>query len=80
MVDIEELVRSMPKCELHLHIEGTLEPDLKFRLAERNGVGLPYRTVEEARAARKPRRRASSTTRRAADTRPSLTADHVFPA
>jgi len=41
----------MPKCELHLHIEGTLEPDLKFRLARRNGVELPYRTVEQARAA-----------------------------
>ena len=41
----------MPKCELHLHIEGTLEPDLKFRLAERNGIELPYRTVDEARAA-----------------------------
>jgi adenosine deaminase len=31
----------MPKCELHLHIEGTLEPDLKVRLAERNGIELP---------------------------------------
>jgi adenosine deaminase len=51
MAGIEEFVRSMPKCELHLHIEGTLEPELKFRLAERNGVQLPYRTVEEARVA-----------------------------
>jgi adenosine deaminase len=51
MADLEEFVRSMPKCELHLHIEGTLEPELKFRLAERNGVKLPYRTVEQARAA-----------------------------
>ncbi|HEU5475086.1 MAG TPA: adenosine deaminase [Actinophytocola sp.] len=50
MADIEGFVRSMPKCELHLHIEGTLEPELKFRLAERNGVALPYRTVDEARA------------------------------
>jgi adenosine deaminase len=47
----EELINSLPKAELHLHIEGTLEPELKFELAARNGVGLPYDTVEEMRAA-----------------------------
>ncbi|GAA0654381.1 adenosine deaminase [Kitasatospora atroaurantiaca] len=42
---------SIPKAELHLHIEGTLEPELAFRLAERNGVTLPFASVDELRAA-----------------------------
>ncbi|MFC9031110.1 adenosine deaminase [Streptomyces cyaneofuscatus] len=41
----------LPKAELHLHIEGTLEPELAFALAERNGVTLPYATTEELRRA-----------------------------
>src|SRR5581483_7738054 len=41
----------MPKAELHLHLEGTLEPELKLALAARNGIELPYRSVEEVRAA-----------------------------
>ncbi|MGW2400495.1 adenosine deaminase [Kitasatospora sp. NPDC001664] len=41
----------IPKAELHLHVEGTLEPELAFRLAERNGVELPFGGVEELRAA-----------------------------
>ena len=44
-------IAGLPKCELHLHIEGTLEPELKFELAARNAVGLAYATVEEMRAA-----------------------------
>lgn len=48
---MERFIRGLPKAELHLHIEGTLEPDLMFELAERNGVELPYRTVGEVRAA-----------------------------
>jgi adenosine deaminase len=45
------LLRTMPKAELHLHIEGSLEPELIFRLARRNGVSLPYASVEALRAA-----------------------------
>lgn len=45
------LAERLPKAELHLHIEGSLEPELMFELAKRNAVKLPYRSVEEVRAA-----------------------------
>ncbi|HEX4521597.1 MAG TPA: adenosine deaminase [Gaiellaceae bacterium] len=49
--ELTTLIAGMPKAELHLHLEGTLEPELKFELAARNGIDLPYRSVEEMRAA-----------------------------
>jgi adenosine deaminase len=45
------LLRSAPKAELHIHIEGSLEPELIFELARRNGVGLPYASIDALRAA-----------------------------
>ncbi len=48
---LPELLKRMPKAELHIHIEGSLEPELIFALAQRNGVALPYASVEELRSA-----------------------------
>ncbi|CZF78305.1 Adenine deaminase [Grimontia celer] len=48
---MEKFIRCLPKVELHLHIEGSLEPELMFELAERNGISTPYSSVEEARSA-----------------------------
>lgn len=50
MSDIRTFVEGLPKAELHLHLEGTLEPELKFVLSDRNGVEIPYATVEEIKA------------------------------
>lgn len=45
------LIDALPKAELHLHIEGSLEPEMLFALAERNAVAIPFASVEEVRAA-----------------------------
>jgi adenosine deaminase len=47
----ERLIQRLPKVELHLHIEGTLEPEMMFSLAAKHGIKLPYASVEEVRAA-----------------------------
>ena len=46
-----EFIAALPKAELHLHIEGSLEPELMFTLAQRNGVAIPFDSVEEVRSA-----------------------------
>ena len=51
MDTLERFIRRLPKAELHLHIEGSLEPELMFALAERNGIAIPYASVEDVRAA-----------------------------
>ncbi len=48
---MEKFIQNLPKAELHLHIEGTFEPELLFEIAQRNKISIPYKTVEELRKA-----------------------------
>ena len=47
-MSLDAYIAGLPKAELHLHIEGSLEPELMFELARRNGVAIPYDSVDEA--------------------------------
>ena len=51
MSEIVEFIRKSPKAELHLHIEGTLEPDLLFKLAKKNKIRIPFSSTEEIKSA-----------------------------
>ena len=51
MTDLAAFIEGLPKAELHLHIEGSLEPEMLFAIAARNGVDLPHGSGEALRAA-----------------------------
>ncbi|MDG2281255.1 MAG: adenosine deaminase [Flavicella sp.] len=48
---MEKFIENLPKAELHLHIEGTFEPELMFKIAQRNNIDIPFASVEEIQAA-----------------------------
>lgn len=48
---MQEFIKNLPKAELHLHIEGSLEPELMFKLAERNNITLPFKSIEDVKKA-----------------------------
>ena len=46
---MKNFIQKLPKAELHLHIEGSFEPELMFALAQRNQIDIPYKTIEEVK-------------------------------
>lgn len=50
---MKKFIENLPKAELHLHIEGTFEPELMFKIAKRNNITIPYKTIEEIKEAYK---------------------------
>lgn len=48
---MQEFIKNLPKAELHLHLEGSLEPELMFKLAKRNNTPLPFKSVEDVKKA-----------------------------
>ena len=51
MTDHSDFIQGLPKAELHIHVEGSLEPETMWKLAERNGMALPYHSVDAIRRA-----------------------------
>jgi adenosine deaminase len=51
MTTINDFIQGIPKAELHLHIEGTFEPELMFKIAKRNNINIKYKSVEELKKA-----------------------------
>ena len=47
----QQLIHQLPKAELHVHIEGTFEPELMFAIAKRNQIDIPYQTIEDVKNA-----------------------------
>lgn len=50
---MKTFIQNLPKAELHLHIEGSFEPELMFQIAQRNQIEIPYKSVDEVKEAYK---------------------------
>ena len=50
-MNIKQVIQALPKAELHVHIEGTFEPELMFEIAKRNHIAIPYENVDAVRQA-----------------------------
>ena len=50
-MNIKQIIQALPKAELHVHIEGTFEPELMFGIAKRNRIAIPYENVDAVRQA-----------------------------
>ena len=48
---MKDFIKALPKAELHLHIEGSFEPELMFEIAQRNQITIPYKTIDEVKKA-----------------------------